>query len=501
MHRSNVLHAFRRHHAFISCTPSIFPSCQSGTFIPRRCAYSKSRHRLGRPGSGRIIASAAVDLKFIRDNVEAVRQNIADRAVSADVDSVVQLYDEYVALSQKADGLRSARNTNAAQMKKAGSMTTDERNSCIAEGKALKVDLTKLEGDLETLEGTLTTEAAKIPNMTHPDVPRGSEDNATVLSKTGEKRDLEAEGVSVQTHLDLALQNDLVDFENAARVSGNKFYYMRNEGALLELALVNWAMTVARKNGFTVMTTPDVAREEVVAGCGFQPRGESSQVYRLHESDLCLVGTAEIALGGYYSQQIVDKAKLPIKMAAFSHCFRREVGAAGLTTKGLYRVHQFSKVEMFVIAHPDESDRILEELRQLEESMYASLGLHFQTLDMPTQDLGNPAYRKYDIEAWMPGRKSYGEISSASNCTDYQARRLGIRYREAQRDNRYVHTLNATACAVPRMMIAILETHQQPDGSVRIPEVLQPFMGGLEEIRGGSIAASAPSKAETVNVS
>lgn len=448
---------------------------------PQRAVRTRT-YRTGRPGSGRVVASAAVDLKFIRDNVDAVRQNVADRAVSADVDGIVKLYDDVVSLTKIAAQVRAARNENAARMKNAGKMKKEERAACIAEGKALKTELTDLESRLVALEATLESESARIPNMTHPDVPRGGEDSARIISYKGDKRDFDADGMNARSHLDIALQHDLVDFENAARVAGNKFYYLRNEGALLELALVNWAMNWARKKGFTVMTTPDVAREEVVAGCGFQPRGESSQVYRLHDSDLCLVGTAEIALGGYYSGQIIDKGQLPIKMAAFSHCFRREVGAAGSTTRGLYRVHQFSKVELFVITHPDESDQQLEELRMMEEEMFSSLGIHFKTMDMPTADLGNPAYRKYDIEAWMPGRGGYGEISSASNCTDYQSRRLGIRYREAQGDNRFVHTLNATACAVPRMVISILETFQRADGSVVVPEPLRPYMGGMEII-------------------
>lgn len=448
---------------------------------PRRTIRTRAINS-GRPGSGRLIASAAVDLRFIRDNVDAVRQNIKDRAVSADADAVVKLYDEVVSLSTQAAQVRAARNENAARMKGAGKMGKEERNACIAEGKALKTELADLESRLVTLEASLEAESVRIPNMTHPDVPRGGEDQAKVISSRGEKRDFDAHGMEARSHLDIALQHDLVDFENAARVAGNKFYYFRNDGALLELALINWAMNCARKNGFTVMTTPDVAREEIVAGCGFQPRGESSQVYRLHDSDLCLVGTAEIALGGYYGGQIVERGQLPIKMAAFSHCFRREVGAAGSTTRGLYRVHQFSKVELFVIAHPDDSTRQLEELRMMEEEMFSSLGLHFKTLDMPTEDLGNPAFRKYDIEAWMPGRGAYGEISSASNCTDYQARRLGIRYRESQGDNRFVHTLNATACAVPRMIVSILETFQEADGSVIIPEPLRPYMGGIEAI-------------------
>lgn len=404
---------------------------------------------------------------------------------------MVSLYDQFVQLSKNVDGLRKQRNQNAAVMKQAGKMKPEERAVCIADGKKLKVQLAELEAKLVEVEQSLDMEAARIPNMTHPDVPIGNEENANLISLIGAKRDFDKEGFACVPHLQLADALDLVDFENAARVSGNKFYYLRNDGALLELALINWAMTQAAAAGFTVMTTPDVARESVVASCGFQPRGEASQVYRVENSDLCLIGTAEIPLGGYYSNQIVDKGQLPIKMAAFSHCFRKEVGAAGSTTRGLYRVHQFSKVEMFVIAHPDESNEIHEELRQLEQGMYESLGLHFQVLDMPTADLGNPAYRKYDIEAWMPGRESYGEISSASNCTDYQARRLNIRYRETQGDNRFVHTLNATACAVPRMIIAILETHQQRDGSIRIPEPLRPFMGGKEEIKAVSATRDA----------
>lgn len=467
-------------------TPTLYGNQAKTTFIPHRSSFS-TRQRLGRPGSGRVISAAAVDLKFIKENLPAVRQNIIDRAVTADADLVVQLYDSFVSLSTQVDELRKRRNENAQLMKKAGKMAPDERGACIAEGKKLKSTLVDLEAELVDVEAKLEQEAAKIPNMTHPDVPKGGEEDATVVTVIGEKRDFAKEGFEMKPHLDIATDLDLIDFENAARVSGNKFYYLRNEGALLELALVNWAVTLAAKHGFTAMTTPDVARENVVAGCGFQPRGEASQVYRVEDSDLCLVGTAEIPLGGYYAGQILDKQQLPLKMAAFSHCFRREVGAAGSTTKGLYRVHQFSKVELFVISLPEDSERLHEDLRTLEQDMYESLGLHFQVLDMPTQDLGNPAYRKYDIEAWMPGRDSYGEISSASNCTEYQARRLNIRYRESQGDNRFVHTLNATACAVPRMIIAILETHQQADGSVRIPEVLRPFMGGIEEIKALSV--------------
>lgn len=457
----------------------VFLRPQHATFATRK-AENLNRSRVG---SGRVVCSAAVDLRFVRKNVDLVRQNAADRGVEADVDRVVELYDAVLKLGQEVGELRQRRNANADIMKRTASkMTADERAHTIAEGKLLKISLSETEERLGVLEQDLNVEAARIPNLTHPEVPHGGEENATELHLHGVKRDFDAEGFAPRGHLELATALDLVDFENAARVAGNKFYYMRNAGALLELALVNWAMTNAARDGFTVMTAPDVARESVLAGCGFAPRGEASQVYRLADSDLCLAGTSEIALGGYYAGQIIERDALPIRMAAYSHCFRREVGAAGATTRGLYRVHQFSKVELFVIAAPDDSERVHAELRAFEERMFSELGLHYRVLDMPTLDLGNPAYRKIDIEAWMPGRGNYGEISSASNCTDYQARRLGIRYRETLGDNRYVHTLNATACAVPRMIVAILENFQRVDGSVVVPMVLRPFLGGLEVI-------------------
>ena len=297
---------------------------------------------------------------------------------------------------------------------------------------------------------------------------------------------------------------DLVDFEAAAEVSGSKFYYLKNAAAMLELALVNYAMAKCAAKGFTLLTTPDLVRDTAVEKCGFQPRMANTQVYSIENSDLCLAGTAEIPLGGLYADKILEEADLPVRMAAFGHCFRTEAGAAGAATKGLYRVHQFSKVEMFVLATPEQSEAIHEELIELEKEMFDELGLHFKVLDMPSGDLGAPAYRKYDVEAWMPGLDRYGEISSASNCTDFQARRLNIRYRpgadseaaaaakgqeggkgkkkKAKVPTRFVHTLNATACAVPRMIICILENFQQEDGTVDIPAALQPFMGGMAQI-------------------
>lgn len=429
------------------------------------------------------VRAAAVDLRFVRENADLVSRNAENRAVNVDVALVVNLYDEVYALAKEVDALRRRRNEIAGRMKGAGKMKKEDRDACIVEGKDVKEAVAKAEFRLEAAQLALEAESAKLPNMSHPDVPVGSENNAKLIRAVGAPRDFAAEGIEARDHLEIATNLDMIDFENAARVSGNKFYYLRNAGALLELALINWAMSRAAKHGFMPMTTPDLARENIVTGCGFQPRGEASQVYRIEDTDLCLVGTAEIPLGGYYAGQILEKDQLPIRMAAYSHCFRKEVGAAGGATRGLYRVHQFSKVEMFVLCLPEDSDRLHQELLDMEEAMFRDLDLHFQVLDMPTEDLGAPAHRKFDIEAWMPGRRSYGEISSASNCTCYQARRLNIRYRESIGDNRFVHTLNATACAVPRMIVAILENNVQADGSVRVPEVLRPFMGGLEYIK------------------
>jgi seryl-tRNA synthetase len=424
----------------------------------------------------------AIDLRFVKDNADLVAKNAADRAVVVDVPLVLNLYDRARQLTKDVEELRRQRNRIAELMKSARTMSEDELARCVADGKKMRDAVSAADDSLQVVERALEEESCKLPNLSHPDVPVGPEENAVVLRVVGQKRDFAAAGLTATDHLDTARELDMVDFESASRVCGSKFYFMRNAGALLELALINWAMNSASAAGFTVMTSPDVARESIMADCGFQPRDESGQTYRIEDSDLCLVGTAEIPLAGYFARQILDKANLPIKMAAFSHCFRREVGT-GANARGLYRVHQFSKVELFVISHPEESEALHTELREIQESMFESLGLHFRVLDMPTHDLGAPAHRKYDIEAWMPGRDLYGEISSASNCTDYQARRLNIRYRGDHGVSRFAHTLNATACAVPRMIVAILENNLQVDGSVLVPEPLRPFMGGMDYIR------------------
>ncbi|EAZ01019.1 hypothetical protein OsI_23053 [Oryza sativa Indica Group] len=391
---------------------------------------------------------------------------------------------------QEVERLRAERNAVANKMK--GKLEPSVRQALVEEGKNLKEGLIALEEDLVQLTDKLQLEAQSIPNTTHPDAPVGGEESSVVRKEVGSQRNF---NFTIRDHLQLGKELDLFDFDAAAEVSGSKFYYLKNEAVLLEMALVNWAITEVSKKGFTPLITPEIVRSSVVEKCGFQPRAQNTQVYSIDNSDQCLIGTAEIPVGGIHMDSILPDSDLPRKYVAYSHCFRTEAGAAGAATRGLYRVHQFSKVEMFVFCRPEESDKCHEELITIEEELYASLGLHFKTLDMATGDLGAPAYRKFDIEAWMPGLDRYGEISSASNCTDYQSRRLGIRFRPSPADpppanakkgkgssgpTQFVHTLNATAVAVPRLIICILENFQQEDGTVVIPEPLRPFMGGLE---------------------
>ena len=436
---------------------------------------------------------AHIDFKFVRDNLDLVKKNCVDRLVKADPDQVVVLYDEFVQLTREADAVRAARNENSSAMKK--KLSDEERQVLIAKGKDLKNELDVIDEKLNAIESALQIEGKKLPNLTHPNVPVGEEEHATLLKEIGEKQSF---GFKPKDHVTLGEHLGVLDFDTGSTVSGTKFYYLRKEAALLEIALVQYAMQKIYQKGFEPMITPDLVRSSVMEKCGFQPRGEGTQVYSIADSQLCLTGTAEIPLGGVFMDQILSEQDLPRKVAAFGRCFRTEAGAAGAAGKGLYRVHQFSKVEMFVVCTPEQSEQLHQELMDIEVEMFEELGIHFKVLDMPSGDLGAPAYRKYDIEAWMPGLERYGEISSASNCTDYQSRRLNIRYRPSgdgdsssstttKKKNKkistqFVHTLNATACAVPRMIVAILESNQQEDGSIIIPEVLRPFMLGIDRI-------------------
>ncbi|WP_020471116.1 serine--tRNA ligase [Zavarzinella formosa] len=430
-----------------------------------------------------------LDAGFIRDNLAAVKANCVNRqAAHAEADKVVEFDDRRKKLVSETQILQQKGN----ELSKGIPAEKDpaKKQALIAEGKAIREQVAALEKELKQVQADLHAALLTIPNMTHPDAPVGATpaDNK-VVSKWGVPTKFD---FVPKDHVALAESLDLADFEAGASVTGQKFYFLKNEAVLLELALIQFTMQKLVKRGFTPVITPDLARVEVLEGIGFMPRDpnpETRQVYTIADSDLCLIATAEITLGGMLRDQILDEATLPRKYVGLSHCFRTEAGAPGRDTKGLYRVHQFTKVEMFGFCTPEQTEALHLEILAIEEEIFQELGLPYHVLDTCTGDLGGPAYRKYDLEAWMPFRGEldkttgkptgdYGEVTSTSNCTDFQARRLNIRYKGPNhKGTRVVHTLNGTAVAVTRAMVAILENYQQADGTVKIPEVLRPWVG------------------------
>jgi len=430
----------------------------------RRCAHALLRHAQHVRWFN---VKPQIDLKHILQRLPEVAKNVAARNIDLDLSPLAALHEQHVAAVNAANDLRQQRNQVASQMK-SKDLSPDDRASLVAQGRQLKAELSTLDEERTELWEKLSQIAVQIPNFTDPTAP----DEEQVVEIVGDQ----LEGPHVQGHEALAASLGLADFEAASRVVGSKFVYLRGAAAMLEMALQHWAVQQVSKHGFEPIITPDLARSSVVEGCGFAPRGEHTQVYHIEGSDLCLVGTAEIALAGLVSGGVMEQDALPLKMVGLSHCFRTEAGAAGAAERGLYRLHQFTKVEMFVVSEPHKSADALEEIVEIQRSILQQLGLCFRVLDMPPHELGASASRKFDMEAWMPGRACWGEVSSASNCTDYQARRLGIKMK-GPGGNMFAHTLNGTAVAIPRLILSILETHQNPDGSVEVPEVLQPLMG------------------------
>lgn len=416
-----------------------------------------------------------LDPKYIRDHVAEVRENIRRRRMQVDVDGYLVAEEGRLALLKEVEELRRERNEVAQSM---ASATPESRPALIERGKAIKDSLNEKEERLQSLELRVRELLLQFPNMTHPDAPEGGSDAENQeIARVGEIRPL----ASPKSHTELAEIHDLLDFERAAKVTGAKFYYVKRDLLILEQALILWTLQELRREGFIPMETPDLAKDEVLLGTGYQPRGNETQIYSIEGTDLSLVGTAEITIGGYHKDEILEEAQLPLKYVGLSHCFRTEAGSYGRESYGLYRVHQFNKVEMFVFCAPWQSEAIHEEIRRLEERLFTKLGIPYRVLNICTADLGGPAYRKYDLEAWMWGKKQgqgdWGEVTSASNCTDFQARRLNVRIRKNDGSLEYAHTLNGTAIALSRALIALLENGQEEDGSIRIPEVLQPFCG------------------------
>ncbi len=424
-----------------------------------------------------------LDLQYICDNLDDIAENCRNRGVEVNLDTILSLRSRRGELIASGDQLRREQKATSSQIPTAES--EDTKQALITRGRELREQLQELDGQLDAVETELKSIQSCVPNMSHPDAPVAFGDDGHVeIRRSGDVPTFDFEPLD---HVALSEAHNLIDFEAGSRVAGHGFYYLKNEAVLLELALIQLAVTRLRDAGFTLMTTPDMARDEIIEGIGFLPRGPESQIYSIENTDLSLVATAEITLGGALKDQVLEIDDLPIRYAGISHCFRTEAGAHGRATRGIYRVHQFTKVEMFGFTEPtlDASNAFHEEVVGIEENFFQSLEIPYRVVDTCTGDLGGPAYRKFDLEAWMPGRGdggAWGEVTSASNCTDYQARRLGIRCRTpGQKGTEFVHTLNGTAVAISRALIALLENHQQPDGTIRIPEVLRPWVG-LDQI-------------------
>lgn len=411
-----------------------------------------------------------IDIKFIRENVELIKQNCANRHVKVDIDALLQADEERRNILKQIEDLRATRNSGSK-----GKPTPEE----IEKMKLVGEEIKKLEETQVGVDTKYRELLMQVPNLTHPDTPVGGEDAfKVVFEKTATPF-----AFTPKDHEALMLDLDMIDFERGAKVAGAKFYFAKNDLVRLNQALVNYGMDIVSKHGYTLMETPDMAKVEILEGIGFNPRGAETQVYSVENTDLCLIGTAEITVGGFHQNEMLDLSKGPIKYVALSHCYRTEAGAYGRTSKGLYRVHQFAKLEMFIYCRPEESEALHQELLAIEREIADGLGFPYRVIDIASGDLGGPAYRKYDIEAWMTmkgegeNQGDYGEITSTSNCLDYQSRRLNIRYKKEDGTTEFVHTLNGTAVVLSRFPIAILENYQNADGSITIPEVLRKYMG------------------------
>lgn len=404
-----------------------------------------------------------LDIKLLRDNPEKVRQGIASKNVSPSlVNDFLALDKEWRHVVKNIDDLR-------AEQRKA----EEARN--IEKAKSLKEELKTLAGTLKELEKKREVTLRQLPNLPLESVPQGKgESENIVLHEVGEKPMF---AFKPKNHLELGSVLGIIDFETGSKVSGHGFYYLKNEGLLLELALIHYALTILQKKGFTLLLTPDMARERFYLGTGYLPRGEEAQTYEIKNSDLGLIATAEVTLAGYHADEILKDKNLPLRYAGYSHCFRQEEGGYGKYSKGLYRVHQFTKVEMFAYTRPDDSEQIHKEFLEMEEDLWRGLEIPYRVLEMCTGDLGAQAARKYDIEAWLPGRDGWGEVTSTSNTTDYQSRNLNIRSKTKEGEIYYPHTLNGTAIATSRAIVAILENYQTKDGKINVPKVLQKHVG------------------------
>jgi seryl-tRNA synthetase len=414
-----------------------------------------------------------LDIHFIRDNRELVARKAVEKNTPTDVDELLRLDDEYRHLLQAVESLRAQRNQNADKMK------GGPNPELIEEGKRIKGELAEAEAQLERVAPHYQELLGAVPNVTPDDTPLGGEE-ANRSEKTW--GDNSAKDFQVVDHLEWGEGKGLIDFERGAKVAGNKFYFLKGSLARLDLAVMHMGLDLAIQHGFTPMVVPHMVTTKIAQGTGYLPRGEERQIYKIEGEDLNLIATSEMPLTGYHADEIIDEKDLPLLYVGMSPSYRMEAGAYGKHSKGLYRVHQFNKLEMYVFCKPEDSEQWHQKLVAIEEELCQKLEIPYQLVRIAAGDLGAPAYKKYDIEYWAPLDNTYRELMSCSNVTDYQARRLNIRYRSGDGKISLVHTLNGTAAAMSRTPIALIENHQQADGSVRLPVALQSYMGGQTEL-------------------
>ena len=413
-----------------------------------------------------------LDVKFIRDNLELVEKSTKEKGYKINIKEVLKVDDKRKEVLSEVEELRRERNEIASKMK--GGKPSPE---LIKKGKDVKDKLANLEKELTVVEEELNNKLKTVPNVIFDDVPLGDEEDSVEIKKWGENHKT---GVD---HLDYAVSRDWVDFERGARVAGAKFYYLKGELALLENALLQYGLSKVLEHGFTYMTVPDMVSSRVLEGCGFNPRSsEQSDEYFIEGEDLAMIATAEMPLTGYHMDEIIDEDKLPLFYAGYSACFRKEAGTYGKYTRGLFRVHQFNKLEMYVFCLPEQSKEMHEKILAIEEEIWQGLGVPYHVINIAAGDLGAPAAKKYDMEYWSPVNQKYQEITSCSNCTDFQARAVNARVRRKDGTVEFVHTLNGTAIPLARALVVLIENYATEGGKLKVPEVLRPYLNNREEL-------------------
>lgn len=420
-----------------------------------------------------------IDIKFIIENPEKIKAGAIKKHIKCDVDKLMEVYNERKELLQKVEELRAKQNEVSKQIPNA---QQEEKQKLLADMSEVKDELKLLDPKLQELENEIDALAAYMPNPPLDSVPEGKDDSLNqVLTTFGEKTIF---NFTPKTHIELGKELDIIDIERATRMSGARFYYLKNDGALLEFAILQYLIQKLSSKGLAPIIPPTLVKEEALYATGFFP-ADKNEIYSVNpgEDDLFLIGTSEVPLTMLHATETIDLDKLPLRYFAFSTCYRREAGSYGKDTTGIIRVHQFDKIEMFSFCHSDKSEQEHEFLVSIEEEIMQDLNFHYQKINVCGGDLGAPAAKKYDIEAWIPTQEKFRELTSCSNCTDFQSRRAKIKFTNENKEKAYVHTLNGTALAMPRAIVSIIENNQNQDGSINIPEVLQPFMGGRSKIQ------------------